>query len=108
MPCIYGDKPTMSAGTGRDERAIRWTISGLSLAVILAVAAVLFRSHGSTATDSPLPALNALLNATSAILLSIGYACIRRRRVAAHRACMTTAFGVSALFLIGYLIHHAQ
>jgi len=35
-----------------------------------------------------LPALNACLNATSAVLLAVVFAAIRRRRVRLHRACM--------------------
>jgi len=59
-------------------------------------------------TISDLPALNALLNATAAVLLVIGYVLIRRRRLRAHRAVMLAAFGVSTLFLISYLIYHAN
>jgi uncharacterized membrane protein YozB (DUF420 family) len=53
-----------------------------------------------------LPAINATLNATAAILLTIGYVLIRRRRIAQHRAVMLTAFGTSVLFLICYLVYH--
>jgi len=64
---------------------------------------------GAGATDvSALPALNAFLNGTSAVLLSAGFAFIRRRNVAAHRACMLAAFGVSAAFLVSYVVYHAQ
>ena len=55
-----------------------------------------------------LPALNASLNATSAVFLSIGWLLIRRRRIEAHRRCMLTAFVVSALFLISYVVYHAN
>ena len=57
---------------------------------------------------SVLPTLNAVLNATSAVLLACGFAMIRRRRVAAHRACMIAAFAASLLFLTSYTIYHAQ
>jgi uncharacterized membrane protein YozB (DUF420 family) len=57
---------------------------------------------------SVLPTLNAVLNATSAILLACGFAMIRRRRVTAHRACMIAAFAASLLFLTSYTIYHAQ
>ena len=53
-----------------------------------------------------LPALNAVLNATSAILLSAGYRFIRRRQIAAHKRCMLTACATSALFLMSYLTYH--
>jgi uncharacterized membrane protein YozB (DUF420 family) len=55
-----------------------------------------------------LPAINACLNATSAVLLVWGFALIRRKRVEPHRRVMLTAFAVSTLFLISYLAYHAQ
>lgn len=55
---------------------------------------------------SQLPALNAALNATSALLLIAGYLQIRALRVRQHRACMLSAFAVSILFLISYLTYH--
>jgi uncharacterized membrane protein YozB (DUF420 family) len=57
---------------------------------------------------SDLPTLNASLNAVAAVLLTAGYAFIRRRQIPAHRACMLGAFVTSALFLISYLIYHAN
>jgi uncharacterized membrane protein YozB (DUF420 family) len=55
-----------------------------------------------------LPALNALLNATAAILLVFGYRFIRAGRREAHRRVMLSAFGVSIAFLVSYLVYHAQ
>jgi uncharacterized membrane protein YozB (DUF420 family) len=57
---------------------------------------------------SELPALNACLNATSAVLLAVGFVAIRRRRVRLHRACMLAAFSVSIAFLACYLTYHLQ
>jgi len=54
-----------------------------------------------------LPSVNAVLNGTSAILLSIGRRYIRRKRVAAHRACMLGACATSSAFLAGYLALHS-
>ena len=53
-----------------------------------------------------LPAINAALNATSAVLLFVGYSFVRRGRIAAHRACMLSAFATSTLFLVCYVIYH--
>ena len=53
-----------------------------------------------------LPAVNATLNATSAVLLAFGYFYIRSGRVDAHRRCMLAALATSALFLTSYLIYH--
>jgi putative membrane protein len=57
-------------------------------------------------STSDLPALNAFLNGTSAVLLFAGYVMISRRNIAAHRACMTAALVTSSLFLISYLTYH--
>ena len=53
-----------------------------------------------------LPTLNALLNATSAFLLMAGVRRIYVKNVEAHKRCMVSAFIVSTLFLISYLIYH--
>lgn len=53
-----------------------------------------------------LPTLNAILNATSGILIVIGFLFIRRGRISAHRACMIGAVTSSTLFLISYLVYH--
>ena len=58
------------------------------------------------ATD--LPALNAALNATSAVLLVTGYILIRQGKREKHRACMIAALVVSAMFLTSYTIYHLQ
>ena len=54
------------------------------------------------------PAVNALLNAASALLLVAGYRLIRRRRIGPHRACMIAALVSSTLFLASYLTYHAR
>jgi putative membrane protein len=94
------------------ERAARLAIVTVSGAVLLAVGALMLAprpgSGGAGSGVASLPRLNAALNGTSAILLAAGWVLIRRRRVAAHRACMVTAFGVSTLFLISYVVYHAR
>ena len=57
---------------------------------------------------SDLPLVNASLNAIATVLLTVGYICIRRRRIAAHRAAMVAAFATSVLFLISYVTYHAH
>lgn len=53
-----------------------------------------------------LPALNAALNATSALLLLTGYLLIRAGRRESHRRVMLAALACSALFLSSYLVYH--
>ena len=54
-----------------------------------------------------LPAVNASLNGLATVLLMLGYWLIRRKRIAAHRRVMLSAFGVSVVFLGCYLVYHA-
>jgi len=59
-------------------------------------------------TVHDLPALNATLNATSGLFLIAGYFMIRARRIELHRRCMIAAFTASSLFLVSYVVYHAQ
>src|SRR5260370_38559283 len=52
------------------------------------------------------PKINATLNGSSALLLLTGRVLIARRKIAAHRAVMLTAFATSSLFLVSYLYYH--
>ena len=57
---------------------------------------------------SDLPALNATLNAVSAVFLTAGYILIRRGRRGLHKKCMLAALGASSAFLTSYLIYHVN
>jgi len=59
-------------------------------------------------TVHDLPAVNASLNAISGVLLLIGYGLIRARKIALHRRFMIAAFTASSLFLVCYVVYHAQ
>ena len=55
-----------------------------------------------------LPTVNATLNAIAAVLLICGYVMIKRGRIQTHRRFMLAAFATSALFLISYVVYHAN
>jgi len=57
------------------------------------------------ATD--LPTVNAILNASSAACLFVGWLLIRSGRREAHRRAMLAALACSALFLVSYLAYHS-
>jgi uncharacterized membrane protein YozB (DUF420 family) len=59
-------------------------------------------------TVDDLPAVNASLNPLSGVLLIAGYAMIRARRIEPHRKFMIAAFAASSLFLVFYVVYHAQ
>jgi putative membrane protein len=92
----------------RERWAMR-AIAVVSFAVVGLVAYLVMRPRGTLAPGvSVLPAVNAALNGTAAVLLTAGWVNIRRRNVAAHRACMLSAFAASTLFLVSYVAYHAQ
>ena len=55
-----------------------------------------------------LPLVNATLNAIAGTLLLFGYINIRRGRIQVHRRFMISAFVASVLFLISYVVYHAN
>jgi uncharacterized membrane protein YozB (DUF420 family) len=55
-----------------------------------------------------LPTVNALLNACATVLLTAAYVQIRRGHVETHRRLMLAAFVTSILFLMSYLVYHAE
>lgn len=88
-----------------------------AIAVILLISTIAFLfliwliyykggSDYSSNLITSLPALNALLNSTSAVLLGLGYRAILQKRYMTHMRYNLTAFFTSALFLISYVIYH--
>jgi protein SCO1/2/putative membrane protein len=55
-----------------------------------------------------LPAVNASLNGSCAVLLLVGWISIRAKQVKAHTIAQVAALGVSAVFLACYLVYHYQ
>lgn len=53
-----------------------------------------------------LPAVNACLNFTSAVLLSTGVWAIKSRRPELHKKLMLGALTVAATFLVSYIVYH--
>ncbi len=61
---------------------------------------------GSAPRAASLPLINAILNGTSAVLISLGLWAIKQRRRTLHMRLMTAAFGSSVLFLVNYIYYH--
>jgi uncharacterized membrane protein YozB (DUF420 family) len=53
-----------------------------------------------------LPAVDASLNAASAIFLVLGFFFVREKAIRAHKRCMLSAFVTSTIFLVCYLTYH--
>ncbi|HEY0702059.1 MAG TPA: DUF420 domain-containing protein [Candidatus Acidoferrales bacterium] len=83
-------------------------VSGLAVSFLLWLLYVHHASADFAGKWMFLPALNAVLNGSAAVALCVGFYFIQRRRIAAHRASMTTAFVFSSLFLVSYIANHAM
>jgi uncharacterized membrane protein YozB (DUF420 family) len=59
-------------------------------------------------TAHDLPTVNAILNGTATVLLLTGYWLIRSGDREWHKRVMVSAFVCSILFLISYVVYHAQ
>src|SRR5580692_12585130 len=81
-------------------------ILAVSAALLVVLVGVIY-GHGSASAVpswvSRLPALNALLNGTSAVFLVLAYRAIRRRAMAEHARNMLGALGASSIFLVSYI-----
>jgi len=83
-------------------------IAALSLAIASGLIWLIYFKGAAAGPEwvSALPAVNALLNSSSAICLIAGYRRIRRNDRAAHRRAMLSAAGFSTLFLASYVTYH--
>jgi putative membrane protein len=101
---------TLTTNENRTPRSIVAAIIAISLIASLFLCWLVYYHAPADVAGTQLlflPALNALLNALSAIALVTGFFFIRAKRVGRHRAAMFTAFVFSALFLVTYITNHA-
>jgi putative membrane protein len=111
MMATEPNEPTLSAPTPvvGAPPVPRWVLA-VSAVVCVVVGALILgpRPDGvAGALDvSALPWVNAGINTVTTALLIAGFVAIRLRRVALHRALMTSALGFSALFLVSYVVYH--
>ena len=61
---------------------------------------------GGVSGAASLPGINAILNGTSAVLISFGLWAIKQRRRRLHMQLMIAAFASSSLFLVNYIFYH--
>lgn len=53
-----------------------------------------------------LPLLHAIINGTCAVLLILSLRAIKAKKIAKHKSLNLAAFGLSAIFLISYVVYH--
>ena len=81
----------------------------LSIIVPIVVAALMFlpdsvRLSFGGADLRSLPFFHAVLNGSTAILLFVGFVWIKNKKITLHRIAMISAFILSAIFLVSYVI----
>lgn len=105
-----GAGPVPADALGPESPKVRMVALALSGLVCLFVTVVVYFLPGRTYTGgpSPLATLNAFLNVCATVCLVLGYLFIRQKNIRWHRRSMLAALGISALFLVTYLLHHAQ
>jgi putative membrane protein len=100
----------LAAPKATSPKKATFLVLAVSAAALLLLVAVIY-GHGSAAEVpawvSWLPALNALLNGTSAVFLVLAYRAIRRRDVVTHSRRMLVSLAASALFLVSYIVYHS-
>ncbi|MDP6908645.1 MAG: DUF420 domain-containing protein [Flavobacteriales bacterium] len=91
-----------------DKKALRWIIA-LSVVVFAAIVALymLPKQEVIPAWAKLLPAFNATVNGTCALLLISSLICIKNKNIQWHKRLNLTAFLLSSLFLISYVIFHS-
>lgn len=104
------EAPEVTSPEVAESSRVKMTIMALSGVVFLLVAVVIYLlpNQSSGSGPSTLATLNAFLNCCATLCLILGFVFIKMKKIKAHRRAMLSAFGISSMFLLTYLLHHAQ
>ena len=92
----------------KNDQKAKWLIGIFSVVVLVAVT---FLSKFTLVVDLPFDKhifalVNALLNATVAVLLVVALIAVKQKNYNAHKNIMLIALLLSVLFLVSYIAHH--
>lgn len=93
------------------ESKVKGWIIGISIAIPVAVAVLLFMPAKITSLGDWvyfLPHLNAVINSAASVALILAVIFIKKNQIQNHKAATTVAFVLGAIFLISYVIYHAS
>lgn len=99
----------LSYASANESAMLRW-ITIISVAVPLVVAVLLFMpSKVDVGADWVyfLPHLNAVINTAATFALLAGVMFIKQGKISQHKASMTVAFVLGAIFLVSYVVYHS-
>jgi putative membrane protein len=92
------------------DKAVFRLVTAISIFVFVVVVIlnqkVLPRPEVMPSFVTLLPTLNAMLNGTCTILLLVSLWAIKKRNIALHKKINLTAFVLSSLFLVSYIMYH--
>jgi putative membrane protein len=97
--------------TAKQEKRVYRGIVTIAIAVPVVVAILLFMPSKLDLASNWvyfLPHLNAVINTAASLALVLGLVFIKQGNVEFHRAAITTAIGLGAIFLVSYVIYHAS
>jgi putative membrane protein len=103
--------PPVPALARLSDRTLAFWVWGLTAVVVLLVAFLVAAGQVLSVDGldvSRLPGFHAFLNGSCAVLLVAGVSFVRQGRIGAHRAAMVGAFALSTVFLLSYVVYHAQ
>ena len=92
----------------KNNKGVFILIGTLSVVVPLLVSLMYYFAKDYQGLDTSfLPRLNAFINSGTAICLLFGFVMIKKGKKELHRTFMVSAFVLSSLFLISYVIYHS-
>jgi putative membrane protein len=102
--------PQQSANASKQDKFYFRIVLVLSIIVFLLVVLlnekVLPKPFNTPSMVYVLPKLNAFINGTCALLLMLSLYFIKQKNISAHKKINITAFILSAVFLVSYVIFH--
>ena len=101
---------TTSRVSLQNEAKVKNWIIGISVAIPLAVAVLLFMPAKISSIGDWvyfLPHLNAVINTAASVALILAIVFVKQKKYAYHGATMTVAFTLGAIFLVSYVIYHS-
>lgn len=93
----------------QNEGKVKNWIIVISVVIPIVVAILIFMpAKINLGTDLVyfLPHLNAAINSAATVALLMGLVFIKNKNISYHRAAMTSAFVLGAIFLVSYVIYH--
>ena len=95
----------------KNEKKYFWTIVVVSILIPIVVGILLYLPEEYRPKNLDVrsfPHINAVLNTLTSLCLVIGFIFIKSKNIKMHRVAMLTAFLLSSVFLVLYVIYHSS